>query len=115
MIHISVALVPLLSQMYFLEGHVLHLLKLPLELRTGKGKNSRSEQELLKPNEHSPLLQVVRLLTLVENLPQLLQVGVFEDLLDLIIHHPKKLVLVLLQFVYLLLDLVEVVLSKSRI
>ena len=59
---VSEGLVPLLCQVNFLEGHALDLLKGAGELLILVGKDSRLEEELLEPNEHSALLQVVSFL-----------------------------------------------------
>ena len=49
------------------------------------GQDARLEEELLELDEHSALLKTLCLNAAVENVLQLLKIGILEDLLDLAI------------------------------
>lgn len=75
--------IPLLLHVRLLERHVGQDLLQAVALLGHGGQDARLEEEFLELDEHPALLKALRLHAAVEDVLQLLKVGVLKDLLDL--------------------------------
>lgn len=88
MLQLSEALVsiPLLCDMHFLVRKVLENGIESVELFMRISKDARLEKEFLKADEHSTLFQTVGFSTTVKDGLQLLEIGIFEDFLNVLVY-----------------------------